>query len=294
MRVHQDFFPSQEVEGVQHFSTGHVGLDRFSHQFGQLVRTLQGCGDFDCSGPVVVVEALLVGELGQFFLGHLRGVVGYDVVGGGAGTFSDFLGREVEVVELIDRKFVHDAGARHGVGDSGLELVGVGLASSVGKVENPCIDLCIDNIVDDLRVVVLFVGLLTNLLDDVLQGFDLSLDLSLNLLVAEALAVDHDEFWTLFVQADVVLGPVNQHKLKVSLRDGLLVLVAGFAVIEYLGEGVVDGAGEGEGEAFFAFGDRKGTVHCPRLDCVGILLLDDLPGCPSRLLVHLHHDLRSC
>ena len=170
----------------------------------------------------------------------------------------------------------------------------MGLASSVLKVENPCIDLCIDNVIDDLRVVVLFVGLLTNLLDDVLQGIDLSLHLPLNLLVAEPLAVDHDEFGPLLVEADVVLGPVDQHGLEVGLGDVLLVLVAGFAVVEDLGEGVVDGAGEGEGEAFFAFGDRKGTVHCPRLDCVGIVLLDDLPGCPSRLLVHLHHDLRSC
>ena len=114
---------SQEVEAVEDFSTGHIGLDGLSDKLGQLVGTLEGCGDFDGSAPVVIVEALLIGELGQLFLGNHAGVVGNDVVGRSASAFGDFLCCQMISIHLINREFVEDACSGLRVVDSRLELV---------------------------------------------------------------------------------------------------------------------------------------------------------------------------
>ena len=168
---------------------------------------MQGSRHLHSPRPVVVVETLLVSELSDIFLRHLRRIVSNDVVSRSTSTLSHPLSRQVEVKQLVHRQIVQHARPGLRIHGPGLELVRT--VVSFREVENPRIDLCIYYRVNDLRIVTGLACLLADLLDDIVQGTQFTLDLSLNLLNTESLPVNHDQFWSLFVDSHVVLGPVN-------------------------------------------------------------------------------------
>jgi hypothetical protein len=102
---------SQEVEALRDISLRNVGLNRLAHQLRQLIRALQAGRHLHCALPVVVVKALLVGELRQTLLRNLGIVVHHDVVGWRASALGHLLCRQMEVQQLIHRNLVEDTGA---------------------------------------------------------------------------------------------------------------------------------------------------------------------------------------
>lgn len=85
---------SQEEEWTVEtlFALHQTFLDALSSQLWQFVGALQGCWDFHGPLPVVIVVALVIGELHKIFLGHLWTIVAYDVVGRGGRSLGYFLG----------------------------------------------------------------------------------------------------------------------------------------------------------------------------------------------------------
>lgn len=83
----------------------------------------------------------------------------------------------------------------------------------------------------------------------------------LNLLNTKTLSVNYYESRPFLIEAYVVFGPVDEDILVVGLGNSLFALVASLAIGKHPGEGVIDGACEGQGETFFAFGDGDSPIH---------------------------------
>lgn len=285
---------SQEEERCQDLAGDHISLDRLTDQLCHFVGALESCGDFHCSSPVVVIEALLVGKLCQGFLRNLGGIVHHNVVSRGAGAFGHFLGSQMEIVELIDWEFVKHDGSWSWIFSLRGKLIGARYTASVREVENSCIDFRVNHCIHYFRSVIFFLCPFSDLLYHRIEGIQFSLHLPLDLLNAQSLPVNHDQLRTSFVQRDVAPRPVDKHSLIFSLRDRFFAFIPGFAIGKHPGEVFVEGACEGQGESFFAFRDRDSSIHGLLLRCISIILRDYLPGCSSYLLIHLDEDFRSC
>ena len=85
-----------------------VLLNAFPYQFCQLVCALEACRHPDGTRPVIIIKALPIRELCQWFHWEIKVLVYRYVLGWGACSLGNLLGRQMEVHQAANWHFLHD------------------------------------------------------------------------------------------------------------------------------------------------------------------------------------------
>lgn len=125
------------------YSTLHnVFLHVLTSQFGKFVSTLKAGWDSYCSLPIIIVKALLKGEINQCFLRHLACIIGYYKSSGSTSTLGYILGSQVEVIHIVLGQRLDHYTSRIRVNQVRNELLSLSWVSCLSQ-EISCIDLFI-------------------------------------------------------------------------------------------------------------------------------------------------------
>ena len=170
----------------------------------------------------------------------------HDVVGGRASALGNLLSCQVEIVMIFLRNLIEHAGAGGRVKDFGQKFTL--RRASLARVKNSCINLLVDSDVDHLRMVVSLLRLLSDFLNYTREGIDLRFQLYLNLMNTQALTIDHDDIRSFFVLLNIILGPIEENSVEISLGDVFLSLIASLTEIKYLRIFCIESTYKGKGK----------------------------------------------
>ena len=203
----------QVLDGSLFVSLSDILMDVLSHQFGQLLCTLQTSWHLYGPHPVGVVVALLESELGDRLVWDLRFVVGNYVLGEGRSALCHVLGCHVEIKGLFGWYFFEEDRAWGGVDQGRLEFATarsgvVVLVHSFGWFLD-------DHNVHDLRIVAWLSDF--GPFDHLFNGLDFSSALSVKLLLCQSLPIKNNNLRHLLFHLDVAEFDPVDHQLLVSL-----------------------------------------------------------------------------
>lgn len=153
-----------------------------SYHVGKLSCVLSNGWDTDCSRPVEVAVALVIGELEEDFLGETCCVVTNDELSWGSTSLGHLLGDEIEI-EMLTRDILVDESSWVGI----LEIL-------VSSKEESVIDFLLEDDVGKFRLV-----LGTDFLESLLNSIDFDFGNLLTGGISRALSVENNMGWELLV-----------------------------------------------------------------------------------------------